>query len=92
MLVGIAGMAITLAILGMAFPDATSRSGTLTWLAMISLMVYVASFAISLGPIFWLLISEIYPLEIRSSTGGLAATVNWGSNLLVSLHVSDAGS
>jgi hypothetical protein len=49
------------------------------------MMVYVASFAISLGPIFWLLISEIYPLKIRSSAEGLAAAFNWGSNLLVSL-------
>ena len=48
-------------------------------------MAYVASFAISLGPIFWLLISEIYPLRIRSSSEGLAAAFNWGSNLLVSL-------
>jgi hypothetical protein len=49
------------------------------------MMVYVASFAISLGPIFWLLIAEIYPLQVRSSSEGLAATFNWGSNLLVSL-------
>jgi fatty acid desaturase len=49
------------------------------------MMTYVASFAISLGPIFWLLISEIYPLKIRSSSEGLAATFNWGSNLVVTL-------
>ena len=49
------------------------------------MMAYVASFAISLGPIFWLLISEIYPLKIRSSSEGLAATFNWGSNLVVTL-------
>ena len=48
-------------------------------------MVYVASFAISLGPIFWLLISEIYPLKVRSSAEGLAATFNWISNLIVTL-------
>ncbi len=53
--------------------------------AVISMMVYVAAFAIGLGPIFWLLISEIYPLSIRSSTEGLAAAFNWGSNLVVSL-------
>ncbi len=63
----------------------SSESGALVWLAVISMMVYVASFAISLGPIFWLLISEIYPLKIRSSSEGLAAAFNWGSNLLVSL-------
>jgi hypothetical protein len=48
-------------------------------------MGYVASFAISLGPIFWLMIAEIYPLKIRGLAEGMAATFNWGSNLLVSL-------
>jgi hypothetical protein len=48
-------------------------------------MAYVASFAISLGPIFWLLIAEIYPLKIRSSAEGLSAAFNWASNLVVSL-------
>jgi sugar porter (SP) family MFS transporter len=84
LLVGIAGMVVTLGLLGFAFQMST-QSGAIVWVAVISMMVYVASFAISLGPIFWLLISEIYPLKIRSSSEGLAAAFNWGSNLLVSL-------
>lgn len=84
LLIGIAGMAITLGALGMAF-HGTTRSTASTWLAVVSVMAYVASFAISLGPIFWLLIAEIYPLKIRSSAEGLSATFNWGSNLVVSL-------
>ena len=48
-------------------------------------MGYVAAFAISLGPIFWLLIAEIYPLKIRGVAEGTAATFNWGSNFIVSL-------
>jgi len=84
LLTGIAGMIVTLGALGWAF-HSTARSEALSWLAVISMMLYVASFAISLGPIFWLLIAEIYPLHVRSSSEGLAATFNWGSNLLVSL-------
>lgn len=84
LLIGIAGMAVTLGVLGFAF-QGTARSSASTWLAVISVMAYVASFAISLGPIFWLLIAEIYPLRIRTSAEGLSATFNWGSNLLVSL-------
>ena len=84
LLTGIAGMIVTLGVLGWAFHSA-SPTGALSWIAVISIMVYVASFAISLGPIFWLLISEIYPLKVRSSTEGVAATFNWGANLLVSL-------
>ena len=84
LLIGIAGMTVTLVALGFVFrhPAQTGASATL---AVISMMVYVAAFAISLGPIFWLMISEIYPLKIRSSAEGLSAAANWGSNLLVSL-------
>jgi len=84
LLAGIGGMTVSLGILSLSFHVST-RSEALAWIAVISMMAYVASFAISLGPIFWLLISEIYPLKIRSSSEGLAATFNWGSNLVVAL-------
>jgi SP family galactose:H+ symporter-like MFS transporter len=84
LLTGIAGMAITLGLLGLVFRMSNQSSG-MAWLAVISLMAYVGSFAISLGPIFWLLISEIYPLKIRNSAEGVAATFNWGANLLITL-------
>jgi MFS transporter, SP family, galactose:H+ symporter len=84
LLTGIAGMAVTLGLLGLVF-RMSNHNGALAWLAVLSMMAYVASFAISLGPIFWLLISEIYPLKIRNSAEGVAATFNWGSNLLITL-------
>ena len=84
LLVGIAGMAVTLGLLGYVF-HASHASAGMAWVAVASMMAYVASFAISLGPIFWLLISEIYPLKIRNSAEGVAATFNWGANLLVTL-------
>jgi len=84
LLVGIAGMAVTLGILSLSF-HISAQSSALAWISVIGMMTYVASFAISLGPIFWLLISEIYPLKIRNSSEGLAATFNWGSNLVVTL-------
>jgi len=48
-----------------------------------SVLFYIASFAISLGPIFWLLISEIYPLKVRARAMSLATVANWGFNMLV---------
>jgi hypothetical protein len=64
---------------------APSPHESIAWLAVLCLMAYVACFAISLGPIFWLLISEIYPLKVRGLAEGTAACANWASNLLVSL-------
>jgi MFS transporter, SP family, galactose:H+ symporter len=84
LLTGIAGMIVTLFALGYAF-HAPMHGGSLATVAVICMMLYVASFAISLGPIFWLLIAEIYPTTVRSSAEGLSATFNWGANLLVSL-------
>jgi SP family galactose:H+ symporter-like MFS transporter len=81
---GIAGMTVSLGVLGWAFHFA-NRGGALAWIAVIGMMAYVASFAVSLGPIFWLLIAEIYPLKVRSSSEGLAATFNWIFNLVVAL-------
>jgi sugar porter (SP) family MFS transporter len=84
LLTGIAGMIASLAALGFVFLLG-AHSSALGWLAVVSVMLYVASFAISLGPIFWLLISEIYPLRIRASAMGVATMCNWGFNLLVAL-------
>lgn len=82
LLIGTAGIIITLGILGFAF---LRPGGGLARVAVVTLMAYVASFAISLGPIFWLLIAEIYPLKIRGLAEGTAAASNWAANLLVSL-------
>jgi SP family galactose:H+ symporter-like MFS transporter len=84
LLVGIAGMAVCLGILGAAF-RMQAETSTVAWVAVITLMAYVAFFAISLGPIFWLLIAEIYPLRIRGLAEGTAAGSNWIFNLVVSI-------
>jgi MFS transporter, SP family, galactose:H+ symporter len=84
LLTGIAGMAISLGLLGYVF-QISARGGDISTIAVITLMAYVASFAISLGPIFWLLIAEIYPLKIRGGAEGIAAGANWAANFLVSL-------
>ena len=84
LLVSLAGMALSLFVLGLAFalPQA---SGNLGWIALSSLMGYVGSFAIGLGPVFWLVLSEIYPLHIRGRAMSIATAVNWSVNLIVAL-------
>ncbi|QSX00540.1 sugar porter family MFS transporter [Haloterrigena alkaliphila] len=84
LLSGLAGMTVMLAVLGAVF-YLPGLSGALGWLATGSLMLYVASFAIGLGPVFWLMISEIYPMEVRGTAMGVVTVVNWAANLVVSL-------
>jgi MFS family permease len=80
----LAGMAVALAALAFTFHTSTS-AGSVATLSVACLMVFVGSFAIGLGPIFWLLIAEIYPLRVRGLAMSVATTANWGSNLVVSL-------
>ncbi len=84
LLYGLTGMVISLGVLGFAFLS-PSLSNVVASVAVISLAVYVACFAIGLGPVFWLMIAEIYPLRIRGRAMGVATMANWGSNLIIAL-------
>ena len=84
LIIGLIGMIISLALLGVVFATGGS-GGAAGLLATVCLGLYIASFAISLGPIFWLMISEIYPLRIRGSAMSVASIANWGSNFIVAL-------
>jgi SP family galactose:H+ symporter-like MFS transporter len=76
------GMAVTLFVLSAAFHG--GASGQLAWIAVLSVAAFVGFFAIGLGPVFWLLIAEIFPLAQRGRAMSLATVANWGFNLIVS--------
>jgi sugar porter (SP) family MFS transporter len=84
LLVSLAGMALSLIVLGLAF-SLPQLSGSRGWIAVASLMAYVGSFAVGLGPVFWLVLSEIYPLRIRGRAMSVGTTANWSANLIVAL-------
>jgi sugar porter (SP) family MFS transporter len=84
LLISLAGMAFSLFVLGGAFLLPQFKS-VLGWIAVGSLMTYVGFFAVGLGPVFWLILSEIYPLRIRGRAMSVGTAANWLSNLLVAL-------
>src|SRR6185312_11701111 len=84
LMVGVSGMVASLIALGCAFIGG-GGSTLASVVAIASLMAYVAAFAISLGPIFWLLNAEIYPLDVRSKAAGIGTMANWAFNFIVSL-------
>lgn len=53
------------------------------WLALIGLALYIIFFSPGMGTVPWIVNSEIYPLRFRGVCGGIAATANWISNLIV---------
>jgi sugar porter (SP) family MFS transporter len=83
LITGTVGLTIALAALGAFFASATLRSDA-SWLAVVALVVFIASFAIGLGPVFWLMISEVFPLRARSQAMAVCTIVNWGVNFLIS--------
>ena len=84
LLISLAGMTLSLFVLGLAF-SLPQLTGSLGVIAVIVVMTYVGSFAVGMGPIFWLLISEMYPLRIRGRAMSVATVANWGANFIVAL-------
>jgi SP family xylose:H+ symportor-like MFS transporter len=79
MIIGAFGMAVSMFALGTSF--STESIGIV---ALICILVYVASFAMSWGPVVWVLLSEIFPNKIRGRALAVAVAVQWISNYLVS--------
>jgi sugar porter (SP) family MFS transporter len=83
----LAGMGIAMLILGVGFALEDSGAGvaavSLGQITAASLILYVAAFALGLGPIFWLLIAEIYPLSVRGLAMSLATVTNWAANFII---------
>src|SRR5262249_21286064 len=83
LLAGTAGVIVSLVGLGLFFEIGSLKQNA-GWIALVSLIVYIASFAIGMGPIFWLMIAEIFPLKIRSAAMAACTVANWSFNFLVS--------
>jgi sugar porter (SP) family MFS transporter len=86
LIAGTTGMALALFVIAITFAvggDHLSTAASL--IAVASLVVYTGSFAIGLGPVFWLLISEIYPMKIRGLSMSVATMANWGANFVVAV-------
>jgi sugar porter (SP) family MFS transporter len=76
-------LTVALVVLGVFFQSASVQHHA-PWLALVSLIVYIAGFAVGLGPVFWLMISEIFPLQMRGPAMAVCTMFNWGFNFLIS--------
>jgi sugar porter (SP) family MFS transporter len=86
LLSGTTGMAVGMLLVAVTFLVGGSHlHGRTALIAIAGLLIYTGSFAIGLGPVFWLLISEIYPLKIRGQAMSVATMANWGANFVVTI-------
>jgi MFS family permease len=81
LLISIAGMFFCLVLLGYYF----GAPQVVRWPIVGAFLAYLAFFQIGLGPVFWLLISEIYPTRIRGQAMSLASVTIWASDWMVTL-------
>jgi SP family xylose:H+ symportor-like MFS transporter len=79
MIIGSIGMAISMIGLGFTF-----YSGHVGILALVFMLVYTAAFAMSWGPVCWVLLAEIFPNSIRGALS-IAVAAQWIANWIVSL-------
>jgi sugar porter (SP) family MFS transporter len=82
---GTAGMAIGMFVTAISFTQGSELKGALAVTGVLGLLIYTGSFAIGLGPVFWLIIAEIYPLTIRGAAMSVATIANWAANFVVTI-------
>ena len=80
---GLTGVMFSLFALGTSFAFANILGSSLKWVAVGSLVTYIVCFAMSLGPIGWILVSEVFPLKIRGVAMSICTVSNFAFNFFV---------
>ena len=79
----IGSMVAALSLFTMVFLLSSTISGITAYLALFCLITYIIGYCISVGSLFWLMISEIFPLHARGTCMSFVVAVQWGANFLV---------
>jgi SP family arabinose:H+ symporter-like MFS transporter len=78
LLVGLTGQVLALGIVGALFQGGAQGIGLL-----VGIVAFIASFSMALGPIPWILCSEIFPTKVRGRAMSVATFVIWTSCYIV---------
>lgn len=81
--IGLSGMMVSLAALGAFFLFKDNVGEALKWVTVGTVLIYIFFFAISLGPLGWLIISEVFPRRVRGVGMSIGALSNWFFNGIV---------
>jgi MFS family permease len=79
MLFGLAVMGISLIVTGTAFQNPSLGYNVL----LVSILAYIAGFALSIGVVIWAYLSEIFPNRVRGKALSIATMVLWLSNVVI---------
>ncbi len=81
--IGLIGVMLSLLSLGCAFQFEAVLGANLKWVAVGSLVTYIICFAMSLGPVGWIIVSEVFPLKIRGWAMSMCTVANFAFNFFV---------
>jgi len=81
--IGLSGMIVSLIGTGLAFYLESKLGSSLKYIALMTILIYNSSFAFSLGPLGWLIISEIFPMKVRGIGMSIGSLSNWFFNAVV---------
>lgn len=82
-MIGIIGMIPSLALAGFCFYFKNQLGGSLIYLSVLSIVCFIIFINISLSPLGWLLISEIFPLSVRGVGMSIGSLSHWGFNAII---------
>jgi len=82
---GVGGMTFSLFVLAFAFHNQLQFGSSLGMIATACLMVYITCFAFSMGPIGWIIVTEVFPVRLRARGVAAASLGSGASNFIVSL-------
>jgi MFS transporter, SP family, galactose:H+ symporter len=80
---GISGLVITLISLGFCFHFQNELGDIFSLLTISTMFLFIGSFALSFGPLSWLIISEVFPLKFRGLGMSIGAFILWSATALV---------
>ena len=75
---GSIGMFVGLSVLGL-----TIYTGQMGVISLLAILVFIGSFAMSMGPVVWVMLSEMFPNNVRSVAMSIAVAAQWLFNALV---------
>ncbi len=71
-------------IIGFLLLAVSLQTNSVGVISLIGVLMFIASFALSMGPVVWVLLSEMFPNKIRSVAMSVAVAAQWAANYIVS--------
>ena len=77
--IGSIGMILGFLLLGISL-----QQNAVGFVSLLGVLIFIGSFALSMGPVVWVILSEMFPNKIRSVAMSVAVAAQWAANYVVS--------